>query len=335
FVPLRVPLERRIQTLCVLFYFTLTIQSFTIVSLILWLGLWPLLLVYFIHICFDRRYEEGGQPIMWARRLSVWKKIANYFPMRIIREAELDPNKQYLFAYHPHGIIGNGAVIGFGTEALGFSTLFPGIDLRPLTLGVNFMIPFYREVANVLGICSVSKRSITHLFNRKLSCLIVVGGAEESLYAVPHTANLVLERRMGFIAMAIKNGASLVPVYAFGENEVYDIFVPEPGSAIHRAQRRMKKLFGFTLPLFSGRSVFTYNYGHLPKRHPVSIVGKLSLISVDHRVGSPIHVEKDPNPSREKVSNLHERYLCALKDLYDRNKHRYTVGDIIPDLNFV
>jgi hypothetical protein len=49
---------------------------------------------------------------------------------------------------------------------------------------------------------------------------IVVGGAAESLSARPGTADLTLKRRMGFIKLAMRQGADLVPVFSFGENDV-------------------------------------------------------------------------------------------------------------------
>lgn len=47
-----------------------------------------------------------------------------------------------------------------------------------------------------------------------------MGGAAESLAAHPGTADLTLRKRMGFIKMAIREGADLVPVFSFGENDV-------------------------------------------------------------------------------------------------------------------
>jgi len=49
---------------------------------------------------------------------------------------------------------------------------------------------------------------------------IVVGGAAESLYAHPGTNDLTLKKRLGFIKVAIREGAQLVPVFSFGENDV-------------------------------------------------------------------------------------------------------------------
>jgi 2-acylglycerol O-acyltransferase 2 len=52
--------------------------------------------------------------------------------------------------------------------------------------------------------------------------VIVIGGATESLRAHPGTADLTLKRRLGFIKIAIREGADLVPVFSFGENDIYD-----------------------------------------------------------------------------------------------------------------
>lgn len=274
FVPLWVPVRRQVQVVSIVFFSSMLGQCLALFGLAVWCGLWPVLAVYAVFIGVDRSFEEGGRSDQWMRRLAVWRQVAAYFPMRMVREVELDPARQYLFAYHPHGIFGNGAVIGFGTEALGFSELFPGIAVSPVTLRINFFVPFYREIAIALGFCAVSKRGITNLFRRGKSCVVVVGGAEEALFAKPRSADLVLKNRMGFVAMAIRNGASLVPVYAFGENDTFDLVVPRPGSIVARMQQLVKRAVGFTVPLFHGRNIFTYNYGFLPKRHPVTIVGK-------------------------------------------------------------
>lgn len=64
--------------------------------------------------------------------------MSNFFPMRLVKTCDLDPKGNYMFAYHPHGIISLGAFCMFGTEARSFSSVFPGIDLRVLTLSSNF-----------------------------------------------------------------------------------------------------------------------------------------------------------------------------------------------------
>ena len=43
----------------------------------------------------------------------------------------------------------------------------------------------------------------------------------QSLYAKPGSHDLVLRRRKGLVRIALRTGAPLVPVYAFGENSLY------------------------------------------------------------------------------------------------------------------
>ena len=50
----------------------------------------------------------------------------------------------------------------------------------------------------------------------------MVGGAEEALEAKKDDFSLIIKNRKGFVKIAIQNGADLVPIYAFGENELFD-----------------------------------------------------------------------------------------------------------------
>ena len=69
------------------------------------------------------------------------------------------------------------------------------------------------------------------------SIMLAIGGATESLYAGPGTYDLVLQRRKGFVRIALQTGASLVPVLNFGENELFNTVRPQPKSGLQRFQR--------------------------------------------------------------------------------------------------
>lgn len=74
----------------------------------------------------------------------------------------------------------------------------------------------------VHGMASVSKPACANILSKGAGTgiAIVVGGAAESLSAHPGTADLTLKKRYGFVKMAIREGADLVPVFSFGENDV-------------------------------------------------------------------------------------------------------------------
>src|SRR4051812_31093934 len=135
---------------------------------------------------------------------------------------------------------------------------------------------------------------------------IVVGGASESLDAQPYTLRLVLKRRKGFVKMAIRTGADLVPVLAFGENDLYDQFLPDSHPKIHKFQLLVKKLLGFTIPLFHARGVFNYDVGLMPYRRPLNIV-----------VGRPVKVVQKSKPDREEIDRVHELYIQELERIWE------------------
>jgi hypothetical protein len=110
---------------------------------------------------------------------------------------------------------------------------------------MNFLVPFFRDFLMAVGLVDANKSTIMGLLERGVSVLVMVGGAEESLYARPGAHDLVLSRRRGFVRCALQAGAHLVPVYTFGENELYDQ-VPNPeGSRLRRLQDAFKNLTGY------------------------------------------------------------------------------------------
>src|SRR5450432_3860275 len=127
---------------------------------------------------------------------------------------------------------------------------------------------------------------------------IVVGGAAESLDAQPYYMRLVLKRRKGFVKMALRTGADLVPVLAFGENDLYDQVTSTSHPSVHKAQLLIKKMLGFTIPLFHARGVFNYDMGLMPYRRPLNIV-----------VGRPIRVAQNVKPEQQEIDRLHTQYV--------------------------
>lgn len=167
------------------------------------------------------------------------------------------------------------------------------------------------------GICDVSRESIEWLMTKQGSgnaAVIVVGGAEESLEARPGSYKLTIRERKGFVKMAIRTGACIVPVYSFGENDLFKQADNPAGSGLRHFQETFKKIFGFAPPLFYGRGIFNYTLGLLPFRKPINTV-----------VGRPIEVERNPNPDQELIDKVHDRYLVELSDLFDENKLRFGV----------
>lgn len=172
-------------------------------------------------------------------------------------------------------------------------------------------MPLYRDYLMALGIGSVSKRSCENILARGPghAITIVIGGAQESLLSRPHHNDLVLEKRLGVFKIALKHGADLVPMYSFGENDIYQQIPNEPGSWLYTFQQIFKKVAGFTIPLFHARGVLNYDFGLMPFRAPINTV-----------VGKPIRVEKNTNPTTEELKELQAKYIEGLKDIWETYK---------------
>ena len=322
------------QMIILVHILSMAIGSTLFVLLLFIPNLTPLLLTYAIAIQFSDAGVSGrlSQRSQFFRSCRVWKAFASYFPVRLHRTVELPASRNYIFGYHPHGIICHGAFICFGTEALGFSRLFPGITNSFLTLDSNFRVPLYREYILFLGMGGVSRSSCQNLLSRGghdgrgmgRAITIAIGGARESLLATPGTMRLILRDRKGFVTLAIQQGADLVPVLGFGENCLYsqsDIAYRNP--LVLNLQLFIKKIFGWTTPLFRGDGLLGKGPGLLPYQNPLDVV-----------VGRPIRVGQCDSPDEEYVDTIHQKYMEEIERIWVEWKD-VVPGDPAMKLEFV
>lgn len=255
---------------------------------------------------------------------------------------------RYVFGCHPHGVIALGITGALAGEGCEISKVLPGIEVFLLTLVNQFWLPFYRDYIMALGVGLVTRKGIQSLLSHDKSVAIVVGGAAESLLAKPGMNSLILNRRKGFVRMALKMAGvsslsethddgkdmSLVPIYSFGENNIYNVYYTkdsddgsnEAQSKTSRGwkrilrvfQARLKKNWGFTLPVVQSRGIFNYDFGLLPYRRPIDIV-----------FGEPIPIKRlygakpgDPVTDKE-VDHYHVLYVAAVRKLFAENKDKY------------
>lgn len=263
-------------------------------------------------------------------------------------ETSVRTGPRYIFGYHPHGILAMGVTGGFATEGAHFSKMFPGIRCLVTTLINQFQLPFYRDYLLGLGVTSVTRANLNRVIQHDSSVVIVVGGALESLYSRPGLNTLVLNKRRGFIKLALTmcghsdtecpdddNDMALVPVYGFGENNVYDVYYTndeidaEKEGWLKRALRAwqlwLKRIGGFTLPIVVSRGIFNYDFGLLPFRRPIDVV-----------FGRPITVkrlvEKDENGqygdvTDAEIDHYHRLYVEELQRLFQENRSKLSSWD--------
>ncbi|KAF7490771.1 2-acylglycerol O-acyltransferase 2-A [Sarcoptes scabiei] len=326
FAPLRIPLERRKQTAAVLYYWTeFFLTGPLMIMFLLYLyttRFYHLVYLYLIWYIYDfQSFRKSDRRSEWLRKLNIWKHFANYFPIKLVKTAEISPDKNYIFACHPHGYLSVSHFANFMTDGTYFSDKYPDIKPHLMTLNFQFLMPLHREIILFSGARSASASSIEYILRKKEkgnAVAIVIGGAREVLDAIPNKMILILSRRKGFIRLAIKTGASLVPVISFGENDIFEPTIRENSWLQKKIQEFFIKLFTFPLPIFFGRGIFQYTFGLLPFRRKITTV-----------VGKPIDVLQNENPSKNDIDDLHQRYHQELIKLFEEHKAKYSDSDTI------
>ncbi|KAG5836830.1 hypothetical protein ANANG_G00232790 [Anguilla anguilla] len=255
---------------------------------------WLIPALYTLWFIYDwNTPKQAGRRASWVRNWTIWTYFRDYFPIRLVKTHNLSPSRNYIFGYHPHGIFCFGAFCNFGTDVNGFLKEFPGIRPFVTTLAGNFWMPIVRDYLMSVGICPVTRTTIDYILSQN--------------------GTVVLKNRKGFVKVALQKGADLVPVYSFGENEVYRQLVFEEGSQWRRLQEKAQKLLGFAPCLFHGRGLFSpESWGFMPYCKPITSV-----------VGQPITVPKIENPSKEVVDRYHTMYMDSLRELFDKYKTQF------------
>ena len=75
----------------------------------------------------------------------VQPQFTRFLSPQLVKTAELDPSRNYLAGFHPHGVLATGAFTNLCTESTGFSSLFPGIRPHLMMLNLWFWTPFFRD----------------------------------------------------------------------------------------------------------------------------------------------------------------------------------------------
>lgn len=262
-----------------------------------------LVLLYLPSYLDGSEYTVEGRYWPWFARHPLWKKLGAYFPAKVECEVPLDPNGQYIFASHPHGVMSFHHLL-YLSDAIGFHAISNGARRRGVGASVIFKIPIFRDILLWLGTVAYPASVIRKVLKKGYSLTVLPGGMNEQILAEPCEHIAFIKQRKGFCKLALEAGVDIVPAYAFGENELYDT------SRVLRGVRVwIMEHFHFAWTIFLGRSLLQ---PFAPK--PVPLVCCL---------GAPIPVTKTAKPTQHDIDRLHATYMAELERVFDANKAKH------------
>jgi len=241
-------------------------------------------------------------------RLSIWNRLLAELPAAIEYEVPLDTNKQYFFCSHPHGATSLHHSL-YLTNGCGFhDNASSGRRRRDVAAGIVFSIPIYREFCLWVGAVDADRKVVSKVLSKGWSVVSLLGGIQEQILAQNGRQEICVKDRLGFVKLALEHGVPIVPMYNFGETELY-----YTSRVFSNLRWWLVKKFRLPIPLFYGP------HWYLPL-----VPRKIAITSC---VGRPIEVPRVENPSDAQITEIHAKYIEEIQRLYNANKDRLGYGD--------
>lgn len=242
--------------------------------------------------------------------LPTWPLACFYYPtkyllsligisQRAVFEAAFDPQQRYLIACCPHGAYAFSGAVFIGPQwRLGTLKEYEHHTVIHGVASALFYLPLVREIMLLVGAREIKESNILKLMKTTESSLTVIpGGLHEQINTRHDEERHYVQKRLGFCKLALELGLDIVPLYGFGENQ---IFTTHRFGSFFRKFVARKWRMGF--PLISGRFGCTL----LPL--PTELV---------HVYGAPIKVKKTESPSQQEIEDLYALYKSEVQRIFN------------------
>jgi hypothetical protein len=226
-------------------------------------------------------------------------KYFNYSEIKELSDDEVKAligERAVIFCVQPHG------VFSFGGASAGveWAKRWWHPTLIPTAVAASVStLPLIKHIVGLFGTCDASPKGMTKRLSGGKSAVLYIGGIAELFLASSEAECLFAARRKGFVKLALRTGAEIVPVYFFGNSSVLSVLS-------NPLLRKFARVTGVTLTWFWG------SYGTLAPR-PNKILGV---------VGQPLGIPKRgiAEPTQEQIDQYHSKYLDELTRIFDTYK---------------
>lgn len=260
-----------------------------------------------VSVLLPRRVvERTGSACLRTWPMQCILRYFHFEEFHEVTDSELRASgRNYCVGMHPHGVFsfaGVCAALSTMSAADGFGTSLAA-EAPTAAATVIMVFPFLKDILGMFGVVDAGSKPLSKRLGRRAavgrtsSACLYIGGMLELFFSSPKREAVFLSQRKGFVKLALREGADLVPAYLFGNTTVLSTLHWGPLVALSRT-------LGVSVTLFWGR-------WWLPVPKPVKLV---------YARGRPLGLPHIENPTTEDVDKWHAVYCEKLLELFDNYK---------------
>lgn len=202
-----------------------------------------------------------------------------------------------LLLWHPHSLMSI-------APTLHCSFRIHKLESKLVSHNIYHMFPVIKDFAKYANVIPADFEVMKKNLEEGNSVSIIPGGVREMMTTTDEkNIRLVLKNRKGIFRLALLTGRPLVPLITYGESE---LFPPVESTFMNMLNTIAYSTFKIAMPITSFTAI--QNWIELYYR-------PLSLVTT--HTGKAIEVEKTETPTDEDISVLREKYINAVKSLFD------------------
>jgi 2-acylglycerol O-acyltransferase 2 len=264
---------------------------------------WAALVLTVLIVDGAMPYSPPGLAPNAFSRSWVFDSWRAYFGWETVLEEKLLPGEKYLLAEFPHALYPVGQLLSYG--------LIDDISSRHRVSGVVASVllhtPLLRHFYYATGTRAADAKSIQRILSEDGgTAAVVVGGIAEMFLDTTDAERIFLRKRAGFVRLAIREGAHIVPVFFFGNTKT----LLKLNSPLLRAISRKVKM---SIVIFYGRWGLP-----VPFRQPIKMA-----------TGKIVRVEHCAEPSDEQVQKTLAKVVDAVAELYGKHRPEWETRPLV------
>jgi hypothetical protein len=251
----------------------------------------------FLFLTYIPLKYKHWDDFMYSWIWGVWREYFDFAYDDTSFKGKLKDDARYIFFEFPHGIFPMGEFI----SASVIREITPNKMICGSGANVVFMFPVMRQIMAWIGTKPAGKEYFSQTFEEGNYAAVIPGGIAE-MYLVDknnkEVESIYFKNRGNTVKMAIQQGANIIPVFFFGNTQLFSVI--GSNNWLAKLSRKLKASIVF----FYGR-----NYLPVPYRHPLKMIS-----------GEIVEVKQIDNPSEQEIQEIMEKVIKSIQDVYEKKK---------------